>query len=273
MADIVIDCSLIGKLSFNGNIKSERVDSSAVVSMNNNNAICILAKNPKSGKVKGGLESCVGNKQAALLARALLLDVISASLKVAHTDVYIAHWPPQAKSDFEDIIYLFTIEEKNQRLSERADEITLIPQNGKNTIERVVNVSQTIFESGTKRVLFICSDNPLLDPLILKAAFELLKTNRAVLGPTFDGGFYLLGLDGHYPELVDNIDWKPGNVYRQIKERLETKGMAWQELELSYDIDRPEELKQLCNDLSTLRLAGRDDVGCHTEKCIVNLKK
>ena len=97
--------------------------------------------------------------------------------------------------------------------------------------------------------------------------------NRAVLGPTFDGGFYLLGFDGHYPELVNKIDWKPGNVYRQIKERLDAQGLAWQELELSYDIDRPEELKQLYCDLDILRLAGRDDVGCHTEKYLVNLKK
>ena len=132
--------------------------------MNNNNVICILAKNPKIGKVKGGLESCVGNKQAALLARALLLDVISASLKVARTDIYIAHWPPQVRSDFEDIVYLFKNEEKDKRLSQRADEIRLIPQDGRNAIERVVNVSQCLFESGAKRVLFVCSDNPLLDP-------------------------------------------------------------------------------------------------------------
>jgi uncharacterized protein len=241
--------------------------------MNSGNAICILAKNPKCKKIKCGLESCIGNKQASLLARALLLDVISASLKVTRSDVYIAHWPPEARNDFEDILFLFKNEENNRKLVQRAEEITLIPQNGQSVTERLINVSRTLFDMGVKRVLFVCSDNPLLDPLILKAAFELLKDNNAVLGPTFDGGFYLLGLDGHYPELVDGIDWKPGSVYRQIRDKLDAGGMAWQELEISYDIDRPEELEQLYCDLDNLRLAGRDDMGYHTEKCLVNLKK
>jgi glycosyltransferase A (GT-A) superfamily protein (DUF2064 family) len=241
--------------------------------MKSGNGICILAKNPLSEKVKRGLESLIGSRQAALLARALLLDVIGAVLQVPKTEIFIAHWPPEAKNDFADILQLFKIEEENENLRRRADEILLIPQDGRTLHERLINLSRTLFESGLERTLFICSDNPLISPLVMKAALELLKKNKVVLGPTFEGGFYLLGLDGHYPRIVDNIHWRPGTIYRQLRKVLDQSGMAWQEIEISYDINHPEELEQLYNDIDNLRLTGRNDLCRHTERCLVNLKK
>jgi glycosyltransferase A (GT-A) superfamily protein (DUF2064 family) len=241
--------------------------------MKSGNGICILAKVPQIGKAKSGLERFIGNKQAALLARALLLDVIAAVLKVPQTDVFVAHWPAEAQRDFADIIQLFKIEEENENLARRADEILLIPQEGRTMKERLINISRALFDTGLKRALFICSDNPLINPLILEASFELLKSNRVVLGPTFDGSFYLLGLDGHYPRIVDSIEWRPGKIYRQLRSTLDESGMAWQELEISYDINHPEGLEQLYNDIDNLRLAGQDELCRHTEKCLANLKK
>ncbi len=241
--------------------------------MKSGNVICILAKNPRNGEVKSGLGKVIGEKQAAFLARALLLDVMAAVLKVPRVNTVIAHWPPDAATDFADIINIFKIEENNKGVARKADAITLIPQQGESINERLVNLSSSLFASEARRVLFVCSDTPLLDPSILKAALELLKENRAVLGPTFDGGFYLLGLDGHYPEIVNGINWSPGIVYRQISEKLEARKMPWQELEISYDIDRPEELEQLYCDIDNLRLAGQDEICRHTEKCLANLKK
>jgi uncharacterized protein len=241
--------------------------------MKNSDAICILATNPKSGKVKVGLECLLGGKNAGLLARALLLDVIATSLKVPRCDVFIAHWPAEAQVDFENLIYLFKADEKNKKISQRAEEIILIPQNGQNVCERLSDVCQKIFEMGARKILFICSDNPLLDPIILKAALELLRNNSVVLGPTFNGGFYLLGLDGHYPAMFDKIDWKPGTIYRQLRENLDRIKMPWQELEITYEIDYPEELEQLYCDIDILRLAGNNEIGYHTEKCLANLKK
>jgi glycosyltransferase A (GT-A) superfamily protein (DUF2064 family) len=242
-------------------------------SMKNGNVICILATNPKSGKVKVDLECLLGNKNAGLLARALLLDVIATALKVPRSDVFIAYWPAESKKDFDDLICLFQVEEKNKRISQRANEIALIPQNGQSVCQRLSDVSQALFGQDAKRVIFICSDNPLLDPMILKATFELLKDNSFVLGPTFEGGYYLLGLNGHYPEIFEKINWKPGSIYKQLRKNLDRSAKPWQELEISYEIDFPEELEQLYSDIDNLRLAGNNEIGCHTEKCLANLKK
>lgn len=241
--------------------------------MKNGNVICILAKSPRPGRVKTQLECILGNKRAALLSRALLMDTISTALKIPRSEITIAFWPAENRADFEDIIYLFQHEEPNAKISLRASGISLVPQAGQTPGERLRVLSQGFFECGARYVIFVCSDNPLLDPAIIKASFELLKLNRAVVGPTFDGGYYLLGINGPYPTLFESIDWAAGNVYRQLAEKLDIDGESWQELEIFYDVDRPEELEQLCSDIDNLRLTGKDDLCRHTEKYLVNLKK
>jgi uncharacterized protein len=241
--------------------------------LKNSDIICILAKNPKPGKVKVQLECCLGNKQAALFSRALLMDTISAALKVARANVAIAYSPVESKNDFEDILFLFQNEETDKKIARTAAEISLLPQTGENFGERIKYLSQLLFDGGAGRVIFICSDNPLLDATILKASFKLLKDYKVVVGPTFDSGFYLLGMDGHYPALFDGINWDAGNIYKQIVEKLCLNGISWLELELSYDIDRPDELEQLYCDIDNLRLTGKNDICFHTEKYLANLKK
>mgnify|MGYP000548000493 CR=1 FL=1 len=62
-------------------------------------------------------------------------------------------------------------------------------------------------------------------------------------------------------------------VYKETVERLNQSGLSWQELEISYDVDSPEELEQLYFDIDNLRLAGENDIAYHTEKCLANLRK
>jgi uncharacterized protein len=239
-----------------------------------NNVICILAKCPNPGVVKPKLEEYLGKKEASYLARAFLLDSLATVLRVPRTEVNLAFCPPESLSEFQDILYLFASEEQDKKISHLAERIILIPQTGANLGDRLCNLSQHFFANQeTRRLLFVCSDNPILDPVLLKAAFELLKKSCAVLGPTFDGGFYLMGVNGHFPQLYDGIKWGGDATYKQIVDRLESKSMKWQELEISYDVDGPEELEQLYCDIDTLRLTGRENVCYHTEKCLANLKQ
>lgn len=241
--------------------------------MMNGNVICIFAKYPEPGEVKRGLEECLGRKQAAFLARSFLLDTISTSLRVPCSDLYIAHWPPDSRENFEDILCLFENEEKDREVGEKAGDVNLIPQSGESFGERLVNSSRLIFERGAQRVIFVGSEGPLLQALILHATFELLKKNQAVVGPTFSGRYYLIGSDSHYPALFDGIDWSSQSVYKETVERLNRSGLCWQELEISYDVNSPLELEQLYFDIDNLRLAGENDIAYHTERCLANLRK
>lgn len=241
--------------------------------MKNGNVICVFARYPEPGEVKVRLEKVIGSKQAAFLARAFLMDTISASLKVPRSDLYIAHYPPGMRDDFRDILYLFAAEERNRKVARKADSVNLIAQPEGDQGAKLKSTSKYLFENGAKRAVFLFSDSPLLQPLVIRAAFELLSKNQVVVGPTFEGRYYLLACDSHYQCLFDDIDWNSSSIYRETVTSLTKSGLKWQELELTYDVDGPEELEQLCYDIDNLRLTGEEETAYHTEKCLNNLRE
>ena len=239
--------------------------------MGYSNVICVFAKCPRPGVAETRLEQVLGEKQAAFLARAFLLDTISNSLRVKNTSIIIAHWPPDSREDFEDILHLFSREEKSKSIRERSAEIRLIPQQGADPGERMAGISENLFGRGAEKILITGSDNPQLHPSIFRAALELLSKKQVVLGPTFDGGYYMVGLRNPYPGIFNGINWGGPTVYKETAKILIEDGVDWQELELSYDIDSPENLEQLYMEIDTLRLTGENRICYHTEKCLKNL--
>ena len=133
-------------------------------------------------------------------------------------------------------------------------------------------VAKALFDEGADRVILVSSDIPLLEPVILIASFRLLREYDVVLGPTFDGSFYLVGMDCFYPGLFEGTPWAEGSVYKGLSDRLNRDGLRWQELEILYDVDNPDDLEQLYSDIDHLRLAGKDDMCCHTENYLMGLK-
>lgn len=217
------------------------------------------------------LVDVLGEKHAAFLARAFLLDTISNSLRVKKTSIIIAYWPPESREDFEDIMHLFSQEEKDRNIRRKSDDIRLIPQQGADPGERMARLSDNLFLSGADKILITGSDSPQLHPSIFRAALELLDRKQVVLGPTFDGRYYIIGLRNPRPEIFNGINWGSSNVYRETAGILEKNKVDWQEMELSYDVDTPENLEQLYMEIDTLRLTGENRICYHTEKCLKNL--
>lgn len=201
------------------------------------------------------------------------MDAISMSLRVPRTDLYLAHSPSDAGKDFEDLLFLFGSEETDNKIARKANSVILIPQADGDLGSRMEKASEYLFGNGARRVVFLGSDSPLLQPVVVRASFELLRDNQVVIGPTFDGGFYLIGLSGIIPDFFEGISWSTSAAYRETAARLSQNGIRWQELEISYDVDGPEELEQLYLDIDNLRLAGENGIACHTEKCLQNLEK
>lgn len=218
-----------------------------------------------------GLKDVLGEKHAAFLARAFLLDTISNSLRVKRTSIVIAYWPPESREDFEDIMHLFSQEEKDRNIRRKSNDIRLIPQQGIDPGERMARISENLFLSGANKILFTGSGSPQLHPSIFRAALELLDRKQVVMGPTFNGGYYIIGLKNSHPEIFNGINWGSANVYRETAGILEKNGVDWQEMELSYDVDTPENLEQLYMEIDTLRLTGENRICYHTERCLKNL--
>ena len=158
------------------------------------------------------------------------------------------------------------------KIVRKADAVRLIPQVGANPGQRLGYVAKALFDEDADRVILVSSDIPLLDPVIFIASFRLLREYDVVLGPTFDGSFYLIGTDCFYPELFEGTPWAEGAVYKGLSDRLIRDGLRWQELEISYDFDTSDGLEQLYSDIDHLRLAGKDNICCHMEKYLMGLK-
>jgi hypothetical protein len=97
----------------------------------------------------------------------------------------------------------------------------------------------------------IGTDSPTLPVHMVDVAFQTLSSVDVVLGPTRDGGYYLVGAARRVPPIFDTIEWSTNRVFSQTVGRLQQAGLAWEQLPPWYDVDEPCDLLRLRDDLTT----------------------
>ena len=112
------------------------------------------------------------------------------------------------------------------------------------------------FECGATRVVLIGSDAPTLDPSIIVSAFLCLEGRDVVIGPSADGGYYLVGCRNEVPTIFDGIAWSTSRVLSETIDRLNGSGQTLAVLPPGYDVDTPDDLRALSGHLRALRRAG-----------------
>jgi rSAM/selenodomain-associated transferase 1 len=118
-------------------------------------------------------------------------------------------------------------------------------QTGRDLGERMLNAVTELADEGFDPVIVVGSDHPTLPPDFLERAVSLLAARDVAVGPTFDGGYYLLGMHRPHPELFANIPWSTADVFRLTLDRLAAAGLTAGVLPPWYDVDRPEDLRVL----------------------------
>ena len=93
-----------------------------------------------------------------------------------------------------------------------------------------------------ERVVLVGSDCPSIDRDYLCQALGALKQDDIVLGPAADGGYTLVGARRVPREMFEGISWGTAAVFTETTLRLRRLGVAWCELPVLNDIDRPEDL-------------------------------
>ena len=94
------------------------------------------------------------------------------------------------------------------------------------------------------KVVIIGSDCPELTATIIEDAFHALNTHDVVVGPSHDGGYYLLGLTEFYSHLFDNINWSTSSVFHQTIEKMKTNEISFDLLPTLYDLDTIDDLEK-----------------------------
>ena len=95
------------------------------------------------------------------------------------------------------------------------------------------------------------------------------SSDRVVLGPSDDGGYYLIGLKENHRELFDRIDWSTERVLDQTQQRARELNLEVSLLPTGYDVDDPATLRRLCAELLSGNAA--NDLAPNTRKFLAQL--
>lgn len=197
-------------------------------------ALVVMAKEPVAGSVKTRLGAMLSADQSLDLYRAFLLDKVDQVVGVAGVTPYLAYTPPGARPAFEQLV---------------GGRIALLEQRGGDLGERLRHVADDL-GSRHAGVLLVDSDTPNLPSGALVEAVDALGASDVVIGPAWDGGYYLLGMRRPDPELFGGIAWSTGRVLAQTIENVRRRGSTLHFLPSWYDVDRPPDLQRLARDLA-----------------------
>jgi hypothetical protein len=200
-------------------------------------AVVIMAKAPYPGQVKTRLCPPLTPWQAATLSRAFLADKIAQVRTLTSARPAIAY-TPAAGEDF---------------FAELAPDFTLLVQQGSDLGERLIHSLEYFLNLGCTGVMAIDSDTPTLPTHYLQQAIDLLTRPDVdvVIGPSDDGGYYLIGLRALPQELFVDMPWSTSAVLPETVRRSATLGLRVAWLPAWFDVDTPADLTRLRASLST----------------------
>lgn len=197
-----------------------------------------MSKAPRAGQVKTRLVPPLTHEEAARLNACFLHDTAAAiaSIQDKRARGIAVYTPIGAEIDYVDIL---------------PRQFELLPQRGEDFGERLLNALIDLFKVGFSSVCLIDSDSPTVSGEVYSRAIELLSTheNPVVLGPSDDGGYYLIGLKKPHARLFQEIDWSTERVLEQTKFRAAELGLKTELLPVFYDVDDGATLKRLYRDL------------------------
>ena len=128
--------------------------------------------------------------------------------------------------------------------------VELFAQRGRDLGERMNNAVNTAL-SKCSNVVLIGTDCPSLTPNDLhEVLISLENDNDVVISPALDGGYVLIGLNRNHQKLFDDIPWGTDQVLTQTKNRLRQLDWCWQETKIFWDVDRPNDICRLQQDIS-----------------------
>jgi hypothetical protein len=115
----------------------------------------------------------------------------------------------------------------------------LVPQRGEGFGERLLGAAQDILAIGYGAVCLIDSDSPTVPTAAYEQAAEALLApgDRVVLGPSDDGGYYLIGLKRAHREPFERITWSTEHVLEETLQRCAEAGLEVVLLPTWYDVD------------------------------------
>jgi rSAM/selenodomain-associated transferase 1 len=199
-------------------------------------ALAIMTKAPRAGTVKTRLQPPLMPSEAAELNICFLRDIAAAITAAEHAKGVGVFTPAGSEKAYADIL---------------PPDFDLIPQRGEGFGERLINAADDLLHVGFESCCLINSDSPTATPDAFREAVTHLQgaDDRIVLGPSDDGGYYLIGMKKLYRRLFQEIAWSTERVFAQTVERANEIGVEVHVLPSCFDVDDHAALQRLCGEL------------------------
>lgn len=183
--------------------------------------------------VKTRLSQSLPSPAVTTLYSCLLEDTIA--LAKSLTTIQVAVMCPE--SDKEELAKLL------------GNAVQIVAQNGEGLAAGLTSVFRHFTAPGGQHVIAFNSDSPHLPPSVLETAFEILATHDVVIGPTHDGGYYLVGAKAAHPSLFEGDGMGTTTALDRLLMRTKSLKLSTGFTEPFYDIDVAEDLMQIAREL------------------------
>ncbi len=216
--------------------------------MNEERCLVLFVKYPEKGRVKTRLGRSLDEDMVVRLYRAFIEDLIG-KLTQGDYRFRIAVHPRERISDFR---------------REFGDAFSYMSQTGPDLGGKMLNAFKQCFSDGCRSVIVMGSDIPDVPKRIIEEAFRALEKNGAVIGPTYDGGYYLIGFsrESFFPAVFEGIMWGGDGVFGKTVQIMERAGGRFRVLPHWRDIDRPEDIAALVDNSGTTDFSGSKTMAC-----------
>jgi rSAM/selenodomain-associated transferase 1 len=193
-------------------------------------ALVVFMRTPRPGKVKTRLARSLGDEKAAEFYRictdTTLKEIGQLSQEVAR---YISFAEPVSKYEMRRLVDLgFKVE----------------VQEGESLGQRLCKTFSRVLESGALKVVIVASDVPDLSASVMTEAISSLDNSDVVIGPCYDGGYYLIGMKELRQQLFHDISWGTELVYQQTLDAARKNGLTVRQLPILIDIDTEADLRR-----------------------------
>jgi rSAM/selenodomain-associated transferase 1 len=200
---------------------------------NGHHTLVVMAKAPKPGMVKTRLARSLPVSAVTALYRCLLDDTLTLARSLDGVKVVVM-CPAADREDLQRTV---------------GNAVPVVPQVGNGLAAALCSVFAHFKGAGSSRIVAFNSDTPHLPTTMLQAAFRLLEECDLVVGPTHDGGYYLVGARMSHPGLFTTDAMGTANAFEALLTKAEVLGLSVRLTDPFYDIDEAADLSRLAEDL------------------------
>jgi len=217
----------------------------------------LLARDPKPGQVKPGLAEVLGAPAAAKVYRSSMMDLCERFARLSVARRVLAYAPRGSRQA------VALLGSRHWRL---------VQQQGAARGLALAALFEEAFRLGHARAVVLLTDCPTVPDAFVIEAFDRLLIDDVVLGPTMEGGVYLVGMSLERPELLHGIDWQGEGVFEALVDRAEALGLVLGLVPHWYEVEDRAGLDRLVRHLRALGVAGGDAMPRRTQALLQRLR-